>query len=58
MDLTIENAPEGAWTGKLVTAEMCVALAGSGLLPKHKDAEALFKVWGVGARGMGRSPAR
>jgi BlaR1 peptidase M56/Protein of unknown function (DUF1549)/WD40-like Beta Propeller Repeat len=55
-ELKVENAPAGAWTGKLVTAEMIAAFAGHGLLPKHKDARALFKVWNSGARGDGKIP--
>jgi len=57
-ELEVEKAPAGAWTGKLVTADTSAAFAAYGLLPKHKDAQALFKVWSAGARGDGRFRAR
>ena len=49
-DMTIEKAPPGAWTGTLATAEMQAAFAAHGLLPKHKDARALFIIWNQGIR--------
>lgn len=49
-EMTIEKAPAGAWTGTLVTADMHAAFAAHGLLPKHKDARELFKIWNHGAR--------
>lgn len=49
-DMTIEKAPPGAWTGRLVSAEMHAAFAAHGLLPKHKDAREVFKLWNQGAR--------
>lgn len=55
-ELTIEKAPEGVWTGKLVTADMAAALAAHGLLPKDKDAQQLFILWNAGARGDGKIP--
>lgn len=55
-DLEIEKAPASTWSGKLVTAETFAAFAGYGLLPKQKDAKALFKVWNEGARSDGKIP--
>ena len=49
-DMTIEKAPPGAWTGTLLTAEMHAAFAAHGLLPTHKDAREVFKIWNQGAR--------
>jgi hypothetical protein len=55
-NLKIETAPAGTWTGKLVTADTSAAFAGYGLLPKHKDAQPLFKLWSANARGDGKIP--
>ena len=52
----VETAPAGTWTGKLVTAAASATFAGYGLLPKHKDAQSLFKIWNVGARADGKIP--
>ncbi|MDA0807649.1 MAG: DUF1549 domain-containing protein [Planctomycetota bacterium] len=49
-DMTIEQAPPGAWVGTLVTAEMQAAFLAHGLLPRHKDARQLFMLWNQGAR--------
>ncbi|MDA1247938.1 MAG: DUF1549 domain-containing protein [Planctomycetota bacterium] len=49
-DMTIDQAPPGAWTGTLVAAGMHAAFAAHGLLPKHKDAQELFKLWNQGIR--------
>lgn len=48
--MSIEKAPPGAWTGTLATAGMQAAFAAHGLLPKHKDARALFIIWNQGIR--------
>lgn len=49
-DMTIDKAPQGAWTGTLVTADTHAAFAAHGLVPKDKDARELFKIWNGGAR--------
>lgn len=48
--MSISKAPPGAWTGTLATAGMQAAFAAHGLLPKHKDARALFVIWNQGIR--------
>ncbi|MEJ7595067.1 MAG: hypothetical protein WKF77_26380 [Planctomycetaceae bacterium] len=42
--MTIEKAPDGAWTGNLITGETNGAAA-AGWEPGPRDARALFKVW-------------
>lgn len=49
-EMEIADAPVGAWTGKVVTAEMHAAAAGRGLVPKNKDAWKLFDIWNAGCR--------
>ncbi|MDZ4687695.1 MAG: hypothetical protein SH850_21700 [Planctomycetaceae bacterium] len=56
-EMTIEKAPAGAWTGKLITgqtrgsADVAAAPA-----PMHKDARALYEVWQRYARANGDIP--
>ncbi len=50
-ELAVENAPAGSWTGKLVTADTVGLFSAYGLMPKHKDARALFTAWNDSARG-------
>jgi beta-lactamase regulating signal transducer with metallopeptidase domain len=52
----VEKAPAGTWTGKLVTAETHALFTAYGLMPKHKDAQAIFRVWNAGARLNGKIP--
>lgn len=53
-DIEIAKAPEGAWTGKLVTPE---TRAGVGAEPpKNRKAQELFKVWLAHARVNGKIP--
>jgi hypothetical protein len=49
-DMEITKAPAGAWTGKIVTAEMHAAAAGRGLVPAKNDARKLFDIWNAGCR--------
>ena len=53
-EMSIEKAPAGAWTGKLVTG----ATRGSVdvIPPKHKDAQALYQSWTTAARADGKIP--
>lgn len=53
--LNIENAQEGAWTGKLTTGETRCATT-EGPQPKSKEGRALFKVWQDSARLNGDIP--
>jgi hypothetical protein len=52
----IEQAPAGAWTGKLRTGETSGAVAAGQPQPKGKEAQSLFKVWQAGARTDGKIP--
>jgi hypothetical protein len=52
----IEQAPAGAWTGKLRTGETSGAAASGRPQPKGKEAQSLFKVWQAGARMDGKIP--
>jgi beta-lactamase regulating signal transducer with metallopeptidase domain len=54
--VTVENAPAGTWTGKLVTPETAALFVAHGLMPTHKDAQALFRVWNASARLHGKIP--
>jgi beta-lactamase regulating signal transducer with metallopeptidase domain len=56
VELKIENTDAKAWTGKLDTTEMTAPFAGFGLLPKHKGAHAVFRMWCECARGNGNIP--
>lgn len=49
-DMTIENAPPGAWMGTLISGEMHAAFAAHGRVPKHPDARRLFTNWNQGVR--------
>ena len=49
-ELEFKNAPAGTWTGKLITADTNATFTAHGLLPKQKDAQALFKRWNAVAR--------
>jgi beta-lactamase regulating signal transducer with metallopeptidase domain len=55
-EFTVKKAPAGFWTGKLTTAEMAAGFAGYGLMPKHKDARAVFRMWNTNARADGKIP--
>lgn len=48
--LEIQNAPEGAWKGRLTTAETRGAVGLETPQPKNPKAQALFKVWQSNAR--------
>ncbi|HUF60522.1 MAG TPA: M56 family metallopeptidase [Verrucomicrobiales bacterium] len=50
------SATEGAWSGKLVSGETSGAHSAHGLMPKHKDAQGLFKTWVTAARADGKIP--
>lgn len=54
--LTIEHAPAGAWTGKLVTGETSGAVAMGKPQLEGKEAQALFKMWQDQARTNGNIP--
>jgi hypothetical protein len=54
--MSIEKAPAGAWTGKLVTGETSGAGALGQPQPKGKEAQSLFKKWLDGARTNGKIP--
>jgi beta-lactamase regulating signal transducer with metallopeptidase domain len=54
--VTIENAPAGTWNGKLVTPETAAMFMAHGLMPAHRDAQALFRVWNAGVRLNGKIP--
>ena len=54
--LNIENAPEGAWKGKLTIAETRGAVSADGPQPKTEAARALFKFWQRSARLNGDIP--
>jgi hypothetical protein len=43
--MEIKVAPEGAWTGKLTTAETRGAIGTEGPQPTDAIAQALYKVW-------------
>jgi hypothetical protein len=50
-ELTIESAPAGTWTGKLVTADTIGLYSAYGNMPMQKDAQELFTTWNASARG-------
>jgi beta-lactamase regulating signal transducer with metallopeptidase domain len=54
--LEIKTAPEGAWKGKLTTAETRGAISVNGPQPKDAKAQALFKLWQNSARLNGDIP--
>jgi hypothetical protein len=56
VDMQIEKAPAGAWTGKLVTGDTSGTEAAGGPQPESKEAKLLFKVWQEGARADGKIP--
>jgi hypothetical protein len=53
-DFEIAKAPEGAWSGKLVTPETRAGVGAEA--PKNRKAQELFKVWLANARLNGRVP--
>jgi hypothetical protein len=55
-EIEIDKAPEGAWTGKLVTGDTTGAAAAGLPQPKGKEAQSLFRVWQNGARASGKIP--
>jgi beta-lactamase regulating signal transducer with metallopeptidase domain len=54
--LLIEKAPEGAWTGELITPEVTGAVAAGQPQPKSKEAQALMAIWQHHARLNGMFP--
>ena len=52
----IEQAPAGAWTGKLVTGETSGAVAAGKPQPKDESAQSLFRKWQDSARINGKIP--
>jgi beta-lactamase regulating signal transducer with metallopeptidase domain len=52
----IEKAPAGAWTGKLLTADVTAAIAAGKPQPKDKSAQALYEIWQRHARISGNFP--
>ncbi len=54
--LNIQNAPEGAWKGKLTTGETRGAIRTDSPQPKDPKAQALFKIWLDNARLNGDIP--
>ncbi len=56
VDVKIEQAPAGTWTGKLATAETAALFTAYGRMPVHKDAQALFTKWNDDARLNGQIP--
>jgi len=54
--LDIQNAPDGAWKGKLTTGETRGAIITDSPQPKDPKAQALFKVWQNNARRNGDIP--
>ncbi len=55
-EMKIEHAPEGAWTGRLVTAETSGAVAAGKPRPKDESAQSLFKKWQDSSRINGNIP--
>lgn len=55
-DIEISSAPAGAWTGKLMSAEMKAPTAAYGLMPVHPAAKKLFIRWNAGTRWNGKIP--
>ncbi len=55
-EMKIEQAPVGAWTGKLVTGETSGAAATGKPQPNDESAQALFNKWQSSARINGRIP--
>lgn len=53
-EMNIDQAPEGAWTGKLVTGESRGSLDGAP--PQGEEAKALYKTWMTAARKDGKIP--
>ena len=56
VELKVEHAPVGAWTGTVSTAYVGGVAAVFGLQPQHPDGQALFKVWLEYARPNGNIP--
>lgn len=54
--LDIQNAPDGAWKGKLTTGETRGAISLHGPQPKDPKAQALYKLWQNNARLNGDIP--
>ncbi|MBS0201832.1 MAG: DUF1549 domain-containing protein [Planctomycetes bacterium] len=54
--LQIEQAPAGAWTGKLVTSETSGSIAVGQPQPNDKEAQSLYRVWQQNARKNGSIP--
>lgn len=53
-EMNIDQAPAGAWTGKLVTGESRGSLDGAP--PRNESAQALYKTWMTAARKDGKIP--
>jgi hypothetical protein len=56
IEMVIEKAPAGAWTGKLLTGDATGSEAAGQPRPNDKRAQALFKVWQDHARANGDFP--
>ncbi|HWB03808.1 MAG TPA: M56 family metallopeptidase [Verrucomicrobiales bacterium] len=56
IELKIEKAPAGAWTGKVRTADASAYEATSQPQPKDKKAQALFNMWQHHTRQSGEFP--
>jgi len=54
--MQVDQAPAGAWTGKLVTGETSAAVAAGQPQPKDESAQSLFKKWQDSARINGKIP--
>ena len=55
-EMTIANAPEGAWTGKVITPEIVGTRPIKFHEPKGKQARILFKEWQTAKRLNGKIP--
>jgi beta-lactamase regulating signal transducer with metallopeptidase domain len=54
--MIIEQAPAGAWTGKLITGDTTAATASGQPHPTDKGAQALFNLWRHHVRANGNFP--
>lgn len=55
-ELTIGDAAPGWWSGTLASADTAATASAHGLMPRHKDAQALFTTWSGAARRDGEIP--
>ena len=56
IQMQIDNAPAGAWAGKLVSGDTSGSVAAGQPQPKDENAKALYKVWQHNARKNGNIP--